>query len=197
MTNKNLNIFDDNFFSEHNNSIKIKEENPQATVKEIEFIGANFLNISPDFIDSINKIFGKKSIFTYKSDGIFITNINNKNYLCACELKSNLRPDNFFKAIQQLEASIFKTLLLFNSILDIKNIETSCFIVAKINLNTQEKIQNIRYRNTNNKKTNYKNYHTFIQKKTIKITKNLCSLTKYDAIKNELLPIDGTLHFIA
>ncbi len=165
MINRIKQIFNNEYFVS-DLQVEIKERDKKATINKVTFLNADeFIEIKLGFISYFDKTLSNKKLcegyslcddLTFKQidDGIFLAKINNTWHLCACELKSNLGQNNFFKAKAQLEVSILKTLLLLQVIDSFENIKVTCFIVSsKKNPTTFDKQQQIRRRNINSKIT--------------------------------------------
>ena len=207
MINKIRQVYNEEFFVSHS-KIEVEERDKKATINKVTFINAEeFIELKLDLISYLNKSLSDKKLcegyalcdeLTFKQvgDSIFLAKINGNWHLCACELKSNLRQNNFFKAKAQLEVSIFKTLLLFQALNSFENIKVTCFIISsEINLTTFEKHQQTRNRNINKKSSGQIAYQRFITNKELNIKKDNCIL-KDLPIQEKFLLINSNLFFI-
>ena len=207
MIDKIKQIFNKDYFVS-DLKVEVKESDEKATINKVTFFNADeFIELKLRFISYLNKTLSDKKLcegyalcdeLTFKQigDGIFLARKDDNWHLCACELKSNLGQNNFFKAKAQLEVSILKTLLLLNVIESFENIKITCFIVSsEINTTTYEKYKQIRRRNIESKSLGQIAYQKFISNKTLHIEKNICIL-KDLPVKDEFLLVNSNLFFI-
>ncbi len=134
MINKIKQVFNKEYFVS-DSKIEVKEKGKKATINKVTFVNADeFIELKLRFISYLNKTLSDENLcegyplcdeltFNQVGDGIFLAKKEDNWHLCACELKSNLGQNNFFKAKAQLEVSILKTLLLLQVIDSFENIK--------------------------------------------------------------------------
>jgi len=207
MIDKINKVINSQFISQSNTELIITETESNATINRVTFRNSNFININPNIISYLNTIFSEEKLckgyslcdeltFQQKCDGIFLINNENNWYICICELKSNLNQENFLKAKAQLEVSLLKILTIFDCFEPIENFRILSFIVSQLpQNNTEEKLKQIRNRNTDKKSPAQIAYQKLILNKACLIEDNTCLLNSFH-IKDRYLLKNNSINFI-
>lgn len=144
-------LVDPKYIKLHDSSdlLTIIEEESKPTIREITINGLPLLEISVKLLgeDVYSKIFKKPSPtetnFRIICDGAFLTNFDDKWFVCVVELKNSLNSKTVGKALKQLESTAIKAKYFLDLFGGIEPLEifTVGFIVSQIpNKSTEDKI---------------------------------------------------------